>query len=399
MGELGVSFYVFFLHNRLMNILQTIFKDHYEEIIYTLHPRKTEVENIDKMINCGDPSFGGAMYGCPSCGKLKFVPFRCHSRFCPTCGNKYAMDRTTSMSFKLIDVPHRHCVFTIDEQLRDFFLNDRSLLDCLFHVVNSVVSRMFFKQNKSMNVTPGFIMVLHTFGRDLKWNPHIHCLISEGGYSDNAFWRKTHHFNYTYLRNAFRTALLNELEAKIGPSFKKVKARCYREHKDGFYVYAKPNNCDPKTAIKYIGRYLGRPVIATSRIDNYDADFVTFHYNRHEDDQYVEETIPVMEFIQRLVRHIPEKHFKMIRYGGLYARHREIDKKLRRTISREKHHIYRSFNQWRTAILSSFGYDPIKCECGTTMLFLELYFNHKRVSLEEMYEKAMSHSRGKRSSA
>ena len=55
--------------------------------------------------------------------------------------------------------------------------------------------------------------------------------------------------------------------------------------------------------------------------------------------------------------------------------------------------------QWRTAILSSFGYDPIKCECGTTMLFLELYFNHKRVSLEEMYEKAMSRSRGKRSSA
>ena len=92
--------------------------------------------------------------------------------------------------------------------------------------------------------------------------------------------------------NAFRTALLNELEAKIGPSFKKVKARCYRQHKDGFYVYAKPNNCDPKTVIKYIGRYLGRPVIATSRIDKYDGDFVTFHYNRHEDDQYVEETIP-----------------------------------------------------------------------------------------------------------
>ena len=137
MGELGVSFYVVFLHNSLMNILQSIFKDHYEEIIFTLHPRKTEVENIDKMINCGDPSFGGAMYGCPSCGKLKFVPFRCHSRFCPSCGNKYAMDRTTSMSFKLIDVPHRHCVFTIDSQLRHFFLKDRSLLDCLFLAVNS----------------------------------------------------------------------------------------------------------------------------------------------------------------------------------------------------------------------------------------------------------------------
>ena len=382
-----------------MNILQKIFTDHYEEILYTLHPRDTEVENIDKMISCGDPSFGGAMYGCPLCGKFKFVPFRCHSRFCPSCGNKYAMERTTSMSFKLIDVPHRHCVFTIDEQLRDFFLKDRSLFDCLFHAVNSVVSCMFFKQNKSLNFTPGFIMVLHSFGRDLKWNPHIHCLISEGGYSNNGFWRNIYHFNYTYLRNAFRTALLNELEAVIGPSFKKVKARCYREHKDGFYVYAKPNPCDPKTAIKYIGRYLGRPVIATSRIDKYDGDFVTFHYNRHEDDKYVEETIPVMDFIQRLIRHIPEKHFKMIRYGGIYARHREIDKKLRRGISREKHHIYRSFNQWRNAILSSFGYDPLKCECGTTMLLLDLYFKHKYVSLEEMYEKAMSRSRGKRSSA
>ena len=80
----------FFLHNRIMNILQKIFTDHYEEMKYTLHPRPAEMKNIDKMINCGDPSFGGAMYGCTHCGNLKFVPFRCHSRFCPTCGNKYS---------------------------------------------------------------------------------------------------------------------------------------------------------------------------------------------------------------------------------------------------------------------------------------------------------------------
>ena len=383
-----------------MNVLQQIFTDYYEEIEYILHPRKTEMENIDKMIHCGDPSFGGAMYGCPHCGKLKFVPFRCHSRFCTTCGNKYTMDRTTSMSFKLVNVTHRHCVFTIDENLREFFLKDRSLLDCLFHSVNSVITRMFFKMNKSKNFTPGFIMVLHTFGRDLKWNPHIHCLISEGGYSDDGFWRNVKHFDYTFLRNAFRTALLNEMESKIGSSFKKVKAKCYREHQQGFYVYAKPNLCDPRIVVKYIGRYLGRPVIATSRIDKYDGEMVTFHYNRHEDEQYIEETIPAMEFIQRLIRHIPEKHFKMIRYGGIYARHREIDSKLYRAISKSKHHIYRSFNQWRTAILSSFGYDPLVCpDCQHRMEFLELYFNHQRVSLEEMYEKVMSKSRGKRSSA
>ena len=382
-----------------MSILQDIFKDHYEEMIYILHPRASVRENVEKMIHCGDPSFGGAMYGCPKCGDLKFVPFRCHSRFCPTCGNLYAMRRTTSMSFKLVNATHRHCVFTIDQQLREFFLRDRTLLDCLFHAVNSVITRMFSKQNKSMKFTPGFIMVLHTFGRDLKWNPHIHCLVSEGGYSDNGFWRKVNHFNYTFLRNSFRTALLDEMEAKIGPSFKKVKARCYREHEEGFYVYARPNKCDPRNVVKYIGRYLGRPVIATSRIDKYDGDFVTFHYNRHEDDQYVEETVPVMEFIERLIQHIPEKHYKMTRYGGIYARHREIDKKLLRSISHEKRRVYQSFNQWRNAIFLTFGYDPLKCKCGATMEYLELYFNHKPVSLEEMYEKVMSRSRGKRSSA
>ena len=383
-----------------MNILQEIFTDYYEEIKYTLHPRKTEMKNIDKMINCGNPAFGGAMYGCPHCGKLKFVPFRCHSRFCPTCGNKYAMDRTTSMSFKLINVKHRHCVFTIDENLRDFFLKDRTLLDCLFHSVTSVISRMFFKMNKTKNFTPGFIMVLHTFGRDLKWNPHIHCLISEGGYSDDGFWRHVSHFNFTYLRNAFHTALLNEMESKIGPSFKKVKAKCYAEHKQGFYVYAKPNKCDPTTVVKYIGRYLGRPVIATSRIDKYDGETVTFHYNRHEDDAYVQETIPAIDFIQRLIQHIPEENYKMIRYGGIYARHREIDKNLLRAISKDKHHFFLGFQPWRTAILTAFGYDPLVCpDCKHKMKFLELYYNHQRVSLEELYEKAMSKSRGKRSSA
>lgn len=378
-----------------MNILQNIFTDHYEELIYLLHPRQSVIENVDKMINCGDPVFGGAMYGCTDCGTLKFVPFRCHSRFCPTCGNKYSIDRTTAMSFKIIDTKHRHCVFTIAEELRPFFLKERSLLNCLFSAVRSVVLRMFHKDNKTKLFTPGFICVLHTFGRDLKWNPHIHCLISEGGYSNDGFWRAKTHFNYRMLRDSFQTALLKELQKKISdPSFPKIKASIYRNHKNGFYVYAKPNKCNPSVVMKYIGRYLGRPVIATSRIDKYDGDTVTFHYNRHEDDKLITETIPALEFIQRLIRHIPEKHFKIIRYYGLYARHRKEDDKLRRAISKEKHKIFLSFNRWRNCISLSFGYDPIQCPCcKNTMVILEIYHNHKRVSLTEMYERVMSKHR------
>ncbi len=378
-----------------MNILQKIFKEHYEEIKYILHPRDSVMDNIDKMINCGDPSYGGAMYGCKKCGSLKFVPFRCKSRFCPTCGNKYSIDRTTAMSFKMIKTSHRHCVFTIDESLRHFFLEDRTLLSCLFSAVQSVVLRMFHKDNKSELFTPGFICVLHTFGRDLKWNPHIHCLVTEGGIGNSGLWRKKAHFNYNFLRSAFQTALLNEMEAKIGSPFKKVKSACYKNHQNGFYVYAKPNKCDPDKAAKYIGRYLGRPVTATSRIDSYDGENVTFHYNRHEDEKLITETIPVLEFISRLVQHIPEKNFKQIRYYGIYARHREPDKKLNRAVPKEKHKIILSFNRWRDCIAASFGYDPLKCPCcGETMALLDIYFKHKRVPLEEMYEKAMSKARG-----
>ena len=379
----------------MSNILQNIFKDHYEEFLYLNRPRQSVIDNIDKMINCGDPSFGGAMYGCSSCGELKFVPFRCHSRFCPSCGNMYSIDRTTSMAFKLINCVHRHCVFTIPEELRHFFLEDRSLLDCLFVAVRSVILRMFLNLNKSEAFVPGFICVLHTFGRSLQWNPHIHCLITEGATGNNTAWRRITHFNYRLLRDSFCTALLNELESRIGKSFKRTKALIYSVHKNGFYVYAKPNQCDPNTIAQYIGRYLGRPVIATKRIDSYNGDTVTFHYNRHGDNKYIVEHIPVLEFMERLSQHIPEKHFKMIRYYGIYARHRPNDKRLRRAISSEKHRIILDFNKWRSSILKSFGYDPLYCpKCKCTMSILEINYNHQKVSLQDLYERTINKARG-----
>ena len=373
-----------------MNILQSIFTDYYKHIIYELHPRPAVIENVNKMIHCGDSSHVGAMYGCPHCGNLKFVPFRCKSRFCPSCGNKYNQLRSFHMSCKLVSCVHRHCVFTIPAELRVYFLEDRTLLDCLFHSVRDVVLRMFSKMNKTENFTPGLICVLHTFGRDLKWNPHIHDLISEGGAGNITPWRPVKHFDYSFLRNAFRKVLLERLTSRIGPTFRKVKNEMYTKHADGFYVRAKPNLCTPDITIKYISRYLGRPVIATSRIDTYDGENVTFHYTRHEDNKTVTETIPALNFIQKLIVHIPEKHFKMLRYYGIYAKHHKQEKKLRKCISAEKQRFLRSIQDWRQSILLSFGYDPLCCsECGTSMLVLEVY--HKKTTLFEQYRKVMKY--------
>lgn len=358
-----------------MNILQSIFTDYYEHIIYELHPRPAVIENVDKMIHCGEHSHGGAMYACSHCGNMKFVPFRCKSRFCPSCGNKYNQMRSFQMSCKLVSCVHRHCVFTIPEELRIYFLKDRSLLGLLFSSVRDVVLRMFYNINKKENFTPGFICVLHTFGRDLKWNPHIHAFISEGAAGNITPWRPVKHFNYTFLRNAFRKVLLEKMSAAIGPSFRKVKNDIFKNHSEGFYVRAKPNLCTPDVTIKYISRYLGRPVIATSRIDKYDGDNVTFHYTRHEDNKTIEECVPALDFIKRLIVHIPEKHFKMLRYYGIYAKHHKQEKKLRKCISPEKQKFLCSIQDWRNSILLTFGYDPLRCsECGTSMSVLEVYY-------------------------
>ena len=100
-------------------------------------------------------------------------------------------------------------------------------------------------------------------------------LISQGGAGNFTAWRPYTHFDYRFLRLAFRKVLLEQLSLKLGPSFKKLKNQIYKDHPDGFYVRAKPNPCSPDITIKYISRYPGRPVIATSRIDAYDGTSVT----------------------------------------------------------------------------------------------------------------------------
>ena len=99
---------------------------------------------------------------------------------------------------------------------------------------------MFFKMNKHEHFTPGFTCVLHTFGRDLKWNPHIHALISEGAAGNFLVWRSIKHFDYTFLRLAFRKVLLEQLSNHLDKSFKKLKNELYKKYPDSFYVRAQP---------------------------------------------------------------------------------------------------------------------------------------------------------------
>lgn len=66
------------------------------------------------------------------------------------------------------------------------------------------------------------------------------------------------------------------------------------------------NKYNPNQVFRYIVRYLGKPAIAASLTDSYNDDFVTFHYNRHEDETPITETLPALGFIAHLTQHIPE---------------------------------------------------------------------------------------------
>ena len=113
---------------------------------------------------------------------------------------------------------------------------------------------------------------------------------------------------------------------RIGPSFKKVSARCYLEHEHGYVFMPNPT----VVTLRLLPNILAGILVALSLplpgsilipvILSLSITIVTKMINTFK------KTIPVMDFIKRLIRHIPEKHFKMIRYGGLYARHRSIDK-------------------------------------------------------------------------
>lgn len=112
--------------------------------------------------------------------------------------------------------------------------------------------------------------------------------------------------------------------------------------------------------------------MAQSRILNYDGTYVTYYYERHEDGKRIVETIHVFDFIKKLIIHIPDTNFKVIRYYGLYAKKHKHINKIFKMLSPTQIEIRQQLRKWRLSIELSFGYDPTKCICGNYMIFFKL---------------------------
>lgn len=355
--------------------IKQIFRDWWTRFLEDnphLDIRDVVFKNVERMLNCKSWNLGYTIFKCDFCeDEERIVPHTCKSRACSSCGNKYNEQRSTSIFSKLFRCKHRHVVFTIPEDLRHYFRRDRKRLNLLFEASSITIKYWFKEKYKKHNLAPAFISVLHTFGRNLIFNPHIHVILMDGGISDKDFI-KVDFFSYASFRKRFMKVLLDLLEKELGKDeFRKIKNNLYFKYPKGFYVFAPPSKFKSYIElVKYVCRYVARPVMAESRIIDYDSIYVTFWYQRHEDEIIVIEKIHVYDFIKRIIIHIPNHNFKQIRFYGAYHNSTKIFIEIATVLTKEKANIKHSLNRWRTMILFSFKIDPLKCSiCNNPMVY------------------------------
>lgn len=359
--------------------------------------RPIVTKEVEKMMACGTVDSGFELYECPNCHQSHIICYTCKSRFCNSCGIKYATNRAEIISSHTLPVRHRHMVFTIDERLRVFFLRDRTLLNILFDAAKDTLFYAFHKMNgKQHTFKPGFILTLHTFGRALNFNPHIHCLVTEGGMNEEHQYKSINYINYETLRKSFMKQLLDHLKRYYteNPSYlKKIKTlinELYQDKKKGFYVNAPrmKSKVGKDAVVSYIIRYAGRPVMASSRITHYDhkKNSIQYYYEDHETKERIDVEESIFAFMKKLILHIPEAQFKMIRYYGLYATcHHHHKKEVKRKLEVNTI-IQRSKQSYRQSLISVFDTDPLLCDCGHYMEFIEYWVPSNKRKREIIYD-------------
>lgn len=363
-------------------IISKIFEDHWD--VYYKKYKQSIIEirsnaphEVRKIIDCANHNLGASVFVCSNDNELFFCHHTCKGKLCSSCGIKSQKNKTQNILEKCINAKHRHITFTIPFDLTMWFfrfINDTSILfeavnDTLYSVVNGKVKKKY-----KYKYMPGFFAFLHTFGRPLNFNPHIHVIIAEGIIDKSHVFKTYNHFNYNALSKRFMKFLLDKMEKHFGKKqFRTTKNKMYLKYRNGFYVNNKLEDDGYKfhsieELIRYVTRYCARPVIAESRILNYDGENVTWFYSDHTNENYHEVTESAFSFITKILQHLLPTNFKSIRYYGFYNKSTSLCDKLIKIVRKEKIPFMRSLLKWHNSILKSFNRIPIKCpKCGRLM--------------------------------
>lgn len=275
---------------------------------------------MQDIVRCRTESMGGQVFCCDRCGRTHYVYHSCRNRSCPTCHHEQTRAWLAQRRRELLPIRYFHVVFTVPDALHACL---RSRQTSLYSRLMEAAARALIRLAADPHYVGGLVgvlSVLHTWGRTLTYHPHVHCLVTGGGFNrETQEWRSARdHYLVPVkalsrmFRGIFKEllgALLGELA--IPPSVWQVP----------WVVHCEAVRGDAENVLNYLGRYVHRIALTNNRILDIEDGHVTFRYQDTRDQQWKNMTLTAEEFIRRFLQHVLPEGFHKVRYGGLWAPH------------------------------------------------------------------------------
>jgi hypothetical protein len=366
--------------------LYRLIEDHFEEFATVYDERFARrwgywrpvvARVVEKYLACGILKHGFARVRCGSCRHEFLLAFSCKCRyFCPTChAKRLALWGIWLEETLLAEVPHRQVVLAVPKRLRPYFLYHRSLLGDLSRVAARSVTAFIRATLGERHLSVGIVSSIQTHGSLANWHPHLHMLVTDGGFRpDGTFVRLPLH-DVTTLTEAFRRAVLQLFVKRELMDVETAQGMLAWPH-SGFHVH--DGVCvaaDDKEFTVRLARYCARNPVALGRME-YDErqSAVTYHSDKPTGPTAGSETVDALEFLARVVSHIPNKGQVLQRYYGWYAsRVRGMRRKAGAEhpivcVEPTPEALSEAGRRWAELLRRIFEVDPLACpRCGEQM--------------------------------
>ncbi len=270
---------------------------------------------IEAILNCRSGNLGVAVYRCEGCEKIHYIDRSCGNRHCPQCQYHKSRDWLESQLSRRLPGEHFMLTFTMPEEIRPFCRShQRAAYEALFKAASQSIKKLARDPRHIGADLPGFTGVLHTWGRQLQYHPHLHFIVPAGGLSKN--------------RKKWLTAG-NDFYLPVRALSKIFKAKFKAEmEKNGLLPFIDSQawqvtwnvNCqavgDAEASLKYLAPYVFRVAISDSRVVAVEGRNVTFSYRKSGSNRARKITIDVIEFIRRFLQHVLPCGFMKVRHYG-----------------------------------------------------------------------------------
>lgn len=305
--------------------------------IHDGHLGRVERRTMSAIELCRTAVLGGHVQGCRSCGAISIAYNSCRNRHCPKCQGQACREWLAARQNELLPVAYFHVVFTLPTQIAAIAFQNKAALYTILFKAAAETLRVIAADPKHLGAEVGLIAVLHSWGQNLHYHPHIHCIVPGGGISlDGKRWiacRPGFFLPVRVLSRLFRRLFLQELRAAYDAgklsffgdlahlaapaAFNRKLAEVRRLE---WVVYAKPPFGGPEQVLAYLGRYTHRVAIANSRLVSTANGKVAFRWRdyRHRGKAKLM-TLDAHEFIRRFLLHTLPDGFHRIRHYGFLA--------------------------------------------------------------------------------